>query len=351
MYGEFFARASELSAKDEPFAIAIVVRAEKPTSAKPGDKAIITAQGALHGWVGGSCALPTVVKEAKTALADGHSRLIRLSANPQDQMPRLMVVGNLPIAHALIRLGKVMNYRTIAVDPDANPANMQTEADELITDLGLLVSRITPLTYVVVTTHGNYDEVALEHALRSKAAYVALVASKTRLKAVLDYLSAAGLTPAQLAALKCPAGLDIQAVQAEEIAVSIIAEIVQHRRSAGQIDLAALLESVSPGASEPTQAVDPVCGMAVNIAEAEYVYEHQGHTYYFCSESCKSRFATEPDQYLDQPAPSGEALDPVCGMTVDIASAKYMSEYETQLYYFCGAGCKRSFDKEPEKYV
>ncbi len=379
MYGEFFARASELSAKDEPFAIAIVVRAEKPTSAKPGDKAIITAQGALHGWVGGSCALPTVVKEAKAALADRHSRLIRLSANPQDQtpreglidlpmtcfsggtleiyiepqhpMPRLMVVGNLPIAHALIRLGKVMNYRTIAVDPDADPANMQTEADELITDLGLLVSRITPLTYVVVTTHGNYDEVALEHALRSKAAYVALVASKTRLKAVLDYLSAAGLTPAQLAALKCPAGLDIQAVQAEEIAVSIIAEIVQHRRSAGQIDLAALLESVSPGASEPTQAVDPVCGMAVNIAEAEYVYEHQGHTYYFCSESCKSRFATEPDQYLDQPAPSGEALDPVCGMTVDIASAKYMSEYETQLYYFCGAGCKRSFDKEPEKYV
>src|SRR5579862_7205299 len=232
MYGEFFTKAFELASKEEPFAIAIVVRAEKPTSAKPGDKAIITAQGALHGWVGGSCALPTVVKEAKKAMADGQSRLIRLTPNPREQapreglidlpmtcfsggtleiyiepqhpLPRLMVVGSLPIAHALIRLGKAMNYHVMAVDPDAgDSAKEDSGADELITELERIPAKITPLTYVVVTTHGNYDEVALEQALRSKAAYVALVASKTRLKSVREYLTAQGLTPEQLEVLKC----------------------------------------------------------------------------------------------------------------------------------------------------
>jgi xanthine dehydrogenase accessory factor len=376
MSREFFAKAFELAGKDEPFVIALVVRAEKPTSAKPGDKAIITAQGVLHGWVGGSCAQPTVIKEAQKALADGQPRLIRLSATPDNQssrdgllelpmtcfsggtleiyldpqrpQPRLMVIGSSPVAQALVRLSKVMNYHVIAVDPDAISPDSDGEADELITDLHRLADAITPSTYVVVASHGNYDEIALEQVLRTTPAYLALVASKTRSKAVLEYLAAQGATQPQLDALKYPAGLDIHAVLAEEIAVSIIAEIVQRRRSAEGIETTSVDVTVDDG---PTTAIDPVCGMTVDIVGANHSFQYKQQTYYFCSEGCQARFAADPEKYLNQFAPSGEAIDPICGMTVDIATAKYMSEYEGHLYYFCSPGCKLSFDNTPEQYA
>lgn len=369
---EFYARAQELMSQGQPFVTALVVRAEKPTSAKPGDKAIILSDGTLYGWIGGSCAQPTVIRESLKALGEGEPRLMRLSANPDAQTPRenlldlpmtcfsggtleiyiepqlpaprLLVIGSLPIAQALVRLGKAMNYRVIAVDPDTGGASLPG-ADEVVTDLRQLKSRINPLTYVVVASHGNYDEVALEQVLRSKAAYVALVSSKTRAAAVLEYLQAQGLSAEELSSLKYPAGLDIRATQGDEIALSILAEIVQVRHTARPFDVAALL------IPEPVEAIDPVCGMTVPIEGAKYFYEHEGQTYYFCCPACKKLFAQNTAKYLTQPAPQGEAIDPVCGMSVEIATAKYMSEYEGQLYYFCAAGCKLAFDKAPAGFI
>jgi xanthine dehydrogenase accessory factor len=225
-----------------------------------------------------------------------------------------------------------------------------TDADEVISDLKQIAGKITPLTYIVVASHGQYDELALEYALRSKAAYVALVASKTRAAAVLDYLRGQGLEPAELARLKYPAGLNIQALRGDEIALSIMAEIVQRRRNAEPLDVTSLLAELETPA-EPAEAIDPVCGMTVQTAEAEHRAEYNGQTFYFCCSGCREAFEQEPERYLTQPAPSGEAIDPVCGMTVEIASAKYMSEYGGQLYYFCAPGCKLSFDKAPEKYL
>ncbi len=371
MYDEFFSKAHELLSEGKPFATAVVVRAEKPTSAKPGDKAIVTAEGVMHGWIGGSCAQPTVIQEAMKALADGEPRLIRLSTDPQKesraglidlpmtcfsggtleiyiepQLPptRLMIIGSLPVAQALARLGQTMHYHVVAVDPDTGGAGM-AGADEVLTDLKKIKEKITPLTYVVVASHGHYDELALEQTLRSKAAYVALVASKTRAAAVLEYLRGQGLTEAELARLKYPAGLDIQALRGDEIALSIMAEIVQRRRNAKPLEVTALT------APQPAEAVDPVCGMTVLIAGAEHSTTSNGQMFYFCCAGCRESFEQNPEQYLSQPAPSGEAIDPVCGMTVDIASAKYMSEYQGQLYYFCAPGCKLSFDKNPPKYL
>lgn len=377
MYDEFFSKAHQLLSEGIPFATAIVVRAEKPSSGKPGDKAIITPTGVMHGWIGGSCAQPTVVQEAMKALAEGEPRLIRLSTNPKGEadraglidlpmtcfsggtleiyiepqfpLPRLMVIGNLPVAQALVQLGKAMNYNVIAVDPDNEGAGM-SQADEILTDMQHIVDKITPLTYVVVASHGHYDELALTTALRSKAAYVSLVTSKTRASAVLEYLRAQGLTDDELSRLKYPAGLDISARRGDEIALSIMAEIVQKRRSAELFDVEALLASLNLSA-EPTEAIDPVCGMSVEIAGAEYTAQYNGRTFYFCCQGCRESFKNDPEQYLASPAPTGEAIDPVCGMTVDIATAKYMSEYEGQFYYFCAAGCKASFDKTPQKYL
>jgi xanthine dehydrogenase accessory factor len=377
MYDEFFTKAHELLAQGVPFAIAIVVRADRPTSGKPGDKAIVTPTGVMHGWIGGSCAQPTVIQEAMKALADRTPRLIRLSTDlqaeparpglidlpmtcfsggtlevyiePQLPLPRVMVVGHLPVARALMQLARAMSYRVIAVDPDQEGVE-PAQADEVVTDIKEMAAKITPFTYVVVASHGHYDEVALESALRSKAPYVTLVASKTRAQAVLDYLRAQGLTEAELAHLKYPAGLDIQARRGDEIALSIMAEIVQRRRNAEPLRVEALLADFE-ASDQAGEAIDPVCGMTVQTAGAEYHVDYQGQTFYFCCEGCQAAFEREPGQYLDQPTPTGEAIDPVCGMTVTIAKASYMSEYGGQFYYFCAAGCKRSFDKEPQRYV
>ncbi|MEM7346975.1 MAG: XdhC family protein, partial [Chloroflexota bacterium] len=249
MYDEFFSKAHELLTEGIPFATATVVRAEKPTSGKPGDKAIITPTGVMHGWIGGSCAQPTVITEAKKALTDGEPRFIRLSTDPQDNvprdglldlpmtcfsggtleiyiepnfpLPRLMVIGNLPVAQALVQLGKAMNYQVIAVDPDNEGVGM-SQADEVLTDLSQLTDKITGLTYVVVASHGQYDELALEAALNSRAPYVALVASRKRSETVLDYLRVQGVSQSLLERLKYPAGLDIQARRGDEIALSIM---------------------------------------------------------------------------------------------------------------------------------
>lgn len=376
MHDEFFSKAHEFLAAGQPFATAVVVRAERPTSAKPGDKAIVTPAGIMHGWIGGSCAQPTVIHEALAALSDGEPRLIRLSPEPEGEnraglidlpmvcfsggtleiyiephlpLPRLMVIGALPIARALMQLGQAMNYHVIAVDPDYAGTDL-THADEVITDLAQLADKINSFTYVVVASHGQYDEVALEHALRANAAYVALVASKTRAAQVLDYLRAQGLTEEEVGRLKAPAGLDIQARRGDEIALSIMAEIVQRRRNAEPVEIEKLLEGIDLSAG-PVEAIDPVCGMAVQIEGAEHTAEYNGQTYYFCCGGCQATFEQNPAQYATAPAPGGEAIDPVCGMTVDIATAKYMSEYQGQFYYFCAAGCKSAFDKAPQSYL
>jgi len=243
----------------------------------------------------------------------------------------------------------LMNYQVVVVDPEGGGAGTP-EADEVLTEIEAMNSRITPLTYVVVASHGNYDELALKEALASQAAFVALVASSARAVKVKDYLESAGLTQDQIGSLKYPAGLDIQAQRGDEIALSIMAEIVQHRRNSDKIDFTSWkvnydLDLIS------SEAIDPVCGMSVNIQESEYRHEYMGLTYYFCCESCKDLFAQTPEKYLEQPAPQGEAIDPVCKMTVDIATAKYMSEYQNSIYYFCCAGCKMSFEETPAKYL
>lgn len=376
MHDEFFSKAYEFLTAGLPFATAIVVRAERPTSAKPGDKAVVTSTGLMHGWIGGSCAQPTVIEEAMKAMAEGEPRLIRLSTDPHAEsrpglidlpmtcfsggtleiyiephlpLPRLMVVGTLPLARALMQLGQAMNYQVIAVDPDNEETDL-AHADEIISDLAQLSAKITSFTYVVVASHGHYDELALEYALRSKAVYVALVASRTRSAAVLEYLRAQGLTDEELSKIKSPAGLDIQARRGDEIALSIMAEIVQQRRNAEPMEIEKLLEGIDLSA-EPVEAIDPVCGMTVQIDGAEITTEYNGQTYYFCCDGCKTAFEQDPAQYITKPPPEGEAVDPVCGMSVDIATAKYMSEYQDRFYYFCAAGCKTAFDKTPETYL
>lgn len=312
MYDDYFTKAHALTQAGEAFATATVVRAERPTSGKPGDRAIITAGGELFGWIGGSCAQPTVVREALAALHDGESRLVRLSPDPGAQQPReglrdvamtcysggtleifvephpprprLLVVGGLPVARALAHLGRAMSYHVILADPDQTGGAVQG-ADELLTDLDALAARVTPLTFAVVATHGHYDELALERLLPTAAPYVGLVASRARADAVRRYLADQGLTPAQIGRLRAPAGLDLGARRGDEIALSIMAEIVAARRH----------PAPEPA---PATAACPVCATEVAVAGAKFTLEHAGATYYFCCPGCRYVFAKDPGQYV-----------------------------------------------------
>ena len=325
MYDEFFSKAHDLIRQGVPFATAIVVRAERPTSGKPGDKAIITADGTMHGWIGGSCAQPTVIREALKALRADQSRFVRLSPNPLEQppreglsdvpmtcfsggtleiyiepqqpQPRLIVIGNLPVARALAELGRAMSYHTIIVDP-GHQGDPPPYADELLTDLTMIAAHVTPLTSIVIATHGQYDELALEQALATNAPYIGLVASRKRAEAVREYLAQQGFTAEQLGRFKSPAGLDIHARRGDEIALGIMAEIVQRRRNSAELAWLPATEAATHLEAAPTTAIDPICGMSVTIAGAKHTYEYQGTTYYFCCPGCKTTFRKTPEQYV-----------------------------------------------------
>ena len=269
---------------------------------------------------------------------------------PQYPQPQLLVVGNLPITHKLVALGNVMDYDVIVVDPDGDGSSQQ-DGVPVVTALSEIAPHVRPDTFVVVATHGNYDEAALEQVLKAQPRYVGLVSSRKRFEAVLDYLRSQGIGEDDLKRIKAPAGLDIQAQQPGEIAISILAEIIQHRRNAqGEsdwnmpmtVDEAAAAQELAPGT-----AIDPVCLMQVEIATAKFTYDYQGTTYYFCAPGCKLNFKRNPEAYL-HPA---VALDPVCGMEVETASVQHTSTYRGRTYYFCGEGCKTEFEQHPDKYV
>jgi xanthine dehydrogenase accessory factor len=329
MFEDFFNKTQKLMAQGESFAVATVVRCLPPTSGKPGDKAIITADGKLWGWIGGGCAQPVVAKEALKALVEERPRLVRISPRPDAPeegivdytmtchsggaldiyiepvlpKPHLLVLGRSPVAQTLARLGKTIGYAVSMIVGEEAPihphAALSTGAApdiELIParDYSLEGARVTSKTFLVVATQGEGDEEALEQALKTEAGYVAFVASKTKAEKVCDYLQTRGIGAERIQRVKAPAGLDIGASSPEEIAVSILAEIIQVRAKAGKetARVSPVLTAIQSGAK------DPICGMNVSIANARYKAEFEGKTFYFCCAGCKQTFEREPARYL-----------------------------------------------------
>ena len=282
--------ALRLKKAGEPFVLATVIGAEKPTSAKPGAKALIKADGEWIGWIGGSCSKPAVEVEAKKVLASGQPKILKLSSTdtcasggsldiylePHLPKPHLVVVGHLPVAEALVALAGPLGFRVTVMSPEASREQFAS-ADEFLARVdfsGLPRGE----RFVVVASHGNYDEEGIRAALEESGTdYVALVSSRKRAEAMLSNL---GLSEEKRRRLKFPAGLDIGAVTAEEIALSILAEMVQMRRARAPVV-----------AAEPALAKDPICGMTVDVATARHVLEKDGARYYFCCAGCKEKFA------------------------------------------------------------
>ncbi|MFP3914988.1 MAG: XdhC family protein [Actinomycetota bacterium] len=288
-------RAADLRTTGRPFALATVVWCRGPSSGKEGAKAIVHPDGSVEGWIGGACSRPTVVQEALASLADGQPRLLMLGAEDSRQavvtvpmacasegamevyvepvipVPDVHIVGSSPMTETLSRLARDLGWRVRLVD--------DPEFEE-----------VTESSMIVVGTQGHYDEPAVEAALATPARYVGLVASEKRAASVRAWLQERGVVAEELARLRSPAGLDLGSVEHEEIAVAILAELVALKASGGFTRSVPL--------ERPETALDPVCGMTVEVATARFHTHHNGTAYYFCAAGCQRAFESDPTSFL-----------------------------------------------------
>jgi xanthine dehydrogenase accessory factor len=288
---EVLVEAGRLAEEGKPYALATVVRVVRPASTRRGDRALVTPDGALSGWVGGACSEPIVVREALRALADGEPRLVQIGPTgagagaPSDVVvaesrcasegvvevliepelpgPLLAVLGEGVAGRTLLQLARIVGWR--------------------VTDHLDLAQRADA---VVVATMGHGDEDALAAALKAGVGYVGLVASARRAAVVLDALRERGVPEEDLARVRSPAGRDLGPSTQEEIAVAILAELVDWRHG-----LEAEASALGPAgaAAGPAEAVDPVCGMTVAVAGAPTAIR-DGVAWYFCSVGCRDQF-------------------------------------------------------------
>jgi xanthine dehydrogenase accessory factor len=309
---------AELLGRAEPFVLATVVWRRGPSSGKLGAQVVIRPDGKVRGWLGGACAEPTVVREALEALADGRPRLMFLGPaaelesghregvtlvpmacesegamevylEPMLPEPLLVVIGRSPAADMLARLVGQLGWRATVVDDGGDPQD-HPGVDRVVTSLDLSDLGIDGRTFVVVATQGHYDEDALEAALATPAGYIGLVASRKRADSVTEYLRGRGLEEGALARVRAPAGLDLGKVDHDEMAVAILAELVAVKAAGG---LAAGVE-----VHMPEVATDPVCQMDVDILTAKYTSDFQSQTYYFCAAGCLRTFEADPEAVL-----------------------------------------------------
>jgi xanthine dehydrogenase accessory factor len=298
---ELAGRAEALAAAGTPFVWATVVRAERPTSAKPGDSALVLADGQVDGFVGGDCAESTVRAQALEVLATATPRLVRITPSAEDAgaadddevvtvhnpclsggtldiflepsvpLPVVVVFGHAPIAAALLRAHRLFGQQVVRLEKPDDPLPPGTRA-------------------VVVASHGNDEELVLGAALGADVPYVALVASRRRGPAVLASLE---VDERLRSRVHTPAGLDIGARTAPEVALSILAEIVAvvHEPPSHRDD------SLGP-ASDLTETVrDPVCGMMVAPVDASYHVETPTGVVYFCGTGCRNAYLDNPLAY------------------------------------------------------
>lgn len=302
---ESLRRAGELAGGERPFALITVVRTEPATSARIGDRAIVFADGSLEGWVGGGCIGPTARREALAALEEGMPRLVRVTPDtaatqpgvrmarmtcasegtadlyvePFLPRPTLIVAGDSPVAATLAAIAPPLGFRLLQMETELTAGEVPYSQD----------------SWMVVATFGEFDEDAVEAGVRLGLPYVGLVASERRAGQVLSELRARGLEERQLSVVRSPAGLPLGTSGQEGISLSIMAEVSSLRAK-----LRPSFESTSEQLERPDKAVDPVCGMLVDVASARHVVEHGGRRYYFCGPGCKHAFEEEPAKYAAQ---------------------------------------------------
>jgi xanthine dehydrogenase accessory factor len=322
-----FERMSELARSGQAFALATVVWRQGPSSSKQGSRAIITSDGQLHGWIGGACAEPVVIREARQIMADGNPKLLLLGSpdqfgsaipdgmtvvpiscqsegalqvyiEPVLPVPHLVIVGRSPMAQTLAELARALGWLTDLLTQDEFTGARAGQQSPGPHSAGQPWADERAM--VVVATQGHGDEDMIERAAALRPAYLGLVASQRRAEAVLGYLGERGVPQDQLDRVHAPAGLDLGRTTHEEMAVAILAELVQLRAAGALAGLPAHVPAHQPEPGRQlalAEALDPVCGMTVQPGAAAMPLEHDGVTYYFCCAGCHRAFEENPDAY------------------------------------------------------
>ena len=334
---DLFEQIAALRREGQSFALATVVARRAPVSAHLGDRAIVFADGRMEGFIGGACSREIIRQQALDTLKTRCSRLVSIQPDaivagpasgehvvvpmtcvsegaidvyvePFVQARRLVVVGATPVAGSLARLARSMDYEVVRVVDDRELGDIEQQSAAL----GVTLVPLDALDAIlrergqggadlaaVVVSQGHYDEEALESILRRGVSYVALVASRTRGAAVRAMLEERGVPG--VATIRNPAGLDLGARTPPEVALSILAEIVQEHPDGRRVEAAAATDATAVAPSAPAFAVDPVCGMQVIVASARQTAEIDGVAYYFCCANCRAKFVEAPSSYLAHP--------------------------------------------------
>ncbi|WP_067925207.1 XdhC family protein [Alicyclobacillus shizuokensis] len=330
--------ARDLDERSEPYVMVTVVRRVRPSSATVGDKAIVTADGEMQGFVGGQCTRELVIDQAKKCLTSGESKLLLVTSQPPADVaegvtvlpmtcasegtvelflepknvdPPLVLVGDSPIAHALAELAprfSLTPYR-ISLEAAIDTGSAEDPAVKLRHQLPVHTSAPA---YSVVATMGLYDVDGLLAVSSLPLRYLGLVTSPKRWTTVRAELAEVGASSEFIDFVTAPAGFDIGAVGPNEISLSILAQIVECRRRGVSVSWPGQSDTGSSASGSPAthgsqvavqqQVVDPVCGMTVDLAKTPYRLELDGTTYGFCCSGCRDRFAREPDKYLQSHA-------------------------------------------------
>lgn len=325
------AGAVELRRLRQPFVLASVIWRRAPSSGQQGSQAVILSDGTVRGWLGGACAEPTVIVEALACLDHGEPRLLCLGPSggrdrnrapapgqggddsdglrsiamacdsegameiylePNLPTPQVVVIGRSPAVDAIAAVATAVGWDAVIMDHGGQPDD-HDRSDLVRTSLDLSSLAIDAATAVVVATQGHYDDLALGAALGTDAGYIGLVASAKRAEAMREYLRTQGFGDDDLARISAPAGLDLGRIPNREIAAAVLADLVA-RRAEGQL----AVDSAGASLDRSADAFDPVCGMSVLVAGARYHAVHDGTYYYFCAPGCRQRFEADPAAFV-----------------------------------------------------
>ncbi|MFL9936527.1 XdhC family protein [Paraburkholderia sp. RL18-103-BIB-C] len=322
----------------QPFAVVTVIRAAPPTSAWVGAQALVEGDGAIHGWIGGGCSRAIVIQAAQQAIRSGQPKRVRISNEPalpeadveahampcasngaielfiQPTLPApfVLVLGSTPTALEACVLAQRVGLRVCAAANVTAPF-AALGLRRVIQGFDALAFNTVEPQLILVATQGDSDEDALEAALRSNAAAVLLVASQRKADKLREAMRVRGIAPDRLAALHAPAGPAIHAHTPQEIALGAVAGLVTLRRELEQAAADACASQLAGGEAVPVlppcesmalveaprmRYVNPVCGMAIDVASAMHAVDYGGQRFYFCCDGCKIEFDSAPDKYL-----------------------------------------------------
>lgn len=318
---DLYTLIGKLNSEKKRYAVATVVRRINPSSGKPGDQAIITVDGTVHGWIGGGCTRGIALKEALAAIQDGQPRFVRIGSEKNNELmpntkhytmtcqsggsvdvfiqpvlprPRLIILGRSHIGMALARLANAISYQITVVNDQPDPIEYPAGL-ELIDYPSFSPKEVTENSYLVVCTQGQADERALEVALSTNCQYISFVSSRRKAAALFGDLRKAGYALEELKRIKTPAGLDLNAKLPEEVAISILAEIVQDLRAPVDEDQTPDLSNAQLNLKD--FYINPVCGIPVQKSTAKHTIQHHGEAVYFCCDGCKEQFEANPAQF------------------------------------------------------